>query len=833
LNAIATNTPAPSDRIPNQLKRQDLKFIRIPRGSKGGPDNEQGWNRDKNYAWDHSGFNFFLTDNWNYGLFPAPGSSVVILDVDEYQALYDLGALTGIDGETFTVESGSSTPEKRKYHYYLECPGIEGKTVLCNDEDLHLGELFAQHPEKGKGYVIGPFSVHPSGNRYTIAVDCPIKKITVDQLFDTLLSKVNTSTKEKEPGPGTTTGRVSRYQTLTESLHLDITDVCRPDNARHSGNEIIGSNPVHGSTGGANFSVNSQKNCFHCWRCNSGGDPLLWIAVESGIISCDEARPGALKDRETMEALIQELIRRGYSIDREMKKDPTGQSNTPVKKEKESALSTPIDLIEGLQLEKSKDRFTGEARNTNLIAYTRFAYRAAKGRDKRAVALDKVVSFNLKRCDPPVATSELKSLFERALSDLITPEESENFNEDEQIHAEALVILSTGDPIKYFSDTFSTLHSGDAEIGKVFLCAWAVQCATTTTGIQPGLDGRKGAGKTSGARAAIHQYPPEFVFDTSFSNKALFYDNRIRPGCVIFSDDTTLPPELATTIKRAMSKFQTGTEHLTVEKTDAGKIESKRVKIPERVIFIFTGVYDTGDDEILDRQYRLSIAPDKEAGERFAQFLKDRMKTGREEYPITHEVRVCREMLRIMKSHLFRVKIPFSDSIIFSDMQARRDMIMLFDFTQAATVINFMRRDQDEQDGITELTATADDFKTANEIFTASEDTRQFRLSKDERALLDWLAEHCMLDGLTEREIIEGWGDNNRMRIRRLLYGHDGKAGLVNKVPKISVEKQSIPSSRDPDRRVQCNVVFCPSSLSSDLFSHSTFAVLKSPGDEP
>ncbi len=558
--------------------------------------------------------------------------------------------------------------------------------------------------------------------------------------------------------------------------------------------------------------------------------------MESGIISCDEARPGALKDREKMEALTKELIKRGYPVNRELKSKPIeaptpGIITTSNNKEPVSSVSSvTVDQIEGLQLEKSKTIFKNETRKSTLITYIRYAYRTAKGRDKQASALDKAVSFNLKRCDPPITTTELKSLFDRAISDLITLDESETITEDEEIHNEALTVLSTGDPIKYFSDTFSTLHSGDSEIGKVFLCSWAVQCATTTTGIQPGLDGRKGSGKTSGARAAIHLYPQEYVFDTSFSNKALFYDKRIRPGCVVFSDDTTLPAELATTIKRAMSKFQTGTEHLTVEKTDAGTIQSKRVKIPERVTFIFTAVYDTGDDEILDRQYRLSLAPDAAAGERFTQFLKDRMKSGREEYPITRDVRVCREMLRILKGQLFRVKVPFADHILFSDTDARRDMITFFDFCQASTVIHFTRREQVSTDGIIELTATPEDFRKASEIFTASENTRQFRLGKDERALLDWLADHSKASGITETDIIKKWGSEtgyNRMRIRRLLYGQDEKAGLVNKVPKIYYEKQTMPSVRDHDTKVQQNVIFCPPELKSNIFSHSSFVILK------
>ena len=188
-----------------------------------------------------------------------------------------------------------------------------------------------------------------------------------------------------------------------------------------------------------------------------------------------------------------------------------------------------------------------------------------------------------------------------------------------------------------------------------------------------------------------------------------------------------------------------------------------------------------------------------------------------------------------MKSQLFRVKIPFSDDIIFSDTDARRDMIMLFDFIQASAAIHFMKREQVQvqADGIIELTATTEDFRTASEIFQASEDTRLFRLSKDERALLDWLAEHSKVEGITETDILKKWGEEtgyNRMRIRRLLYGQDDKAdkaGLVNKVPKLYIEKQSIPSDSDHFRRTQCNVIFCPPELKSNLFTHSSFVSLK------
>jgi len=59
--------------------------------------------------------------------------------------------------------------------------------------------------------------------------------------------------------------------------------------------EFQGAHPVHGSTTGFNFAVNVKENCWHCFRCNSGGGVLSWLAVREGIIPCDKAQKNALK----------------------------------------------------------------------------------------------------------------------------------------------------------------------------------------------------------------------------------------------------------------------------------------------------------------------------------------------------------------------------------------------------------------------------------------------------------------------------------------------------------------------------------------------------------
>lgn len=344
-----------------------------------------------------------------------------------------------------------------------------------------------------------------------------------------------------------------------------------------------------------------------------------------------------------------------------------------------------------------------------------------------------------------------------------------------------------GDPIAFHRKAFAALHSGDQEIGDVWLMAGMTQAAVTTAGIQPGFSGRKGAGKSHGTRAALHLHHQEYVIDGSFSNKALLYDGGIPPGSIIYSDDTYLPPETASMIKRAMTGFQTGIEHRTVNKS-GGKNEAQRLTLPPRCLFAFSSVYDAGDDEIRDRQYLISLAPTPDDDKRWLEFLMNRLRAGREEFPITREVLICREMIRQVKAHTFRVEIPFTNRITFSAPGEKRDVLMFFDFLQASAILHYLQREhRTGDDGIVVVDATEADFRNAVEIFQASEQTRAFKIGKDERALLAWIGEHSTPgEGIEETKVIREYGERfktNRGAIRRLLYGLDGNGGIVNKVP--------------------------------------------------
>ena len=68
-------------------------------------------------------------------------------------------------------------------------------------------------------------------------------------------------------------------------------------------NEYQGSHPIHDSTTEKNFTVNVRTNQWHCFRHNSGGGALQYLAVKEGIIKCEQAKKGALRGRKFRDVL--------------------------------------------------------------------------------------------------------------------------------------------------------------------------------------------------------------------------------------------------------------------------------------------------------------------------------------------------------------------------------------------------------------------------------------------------------------------------------------------------------------------------------------------------
>ena len=303
--------------IPEQLRTDDFRFILIPKGKKGG-GNEPDWQRTRNYAWNDPRLTAHLQNGGNYGVFPAAGSGIAILDSDDYAGCINAGLIADLDFRTFTVETGGSIVEKRKYHYFFRVnPPFEGKHPLYTDDGEHIGELYCQHPVAAKGYVVGANSVHPSGERYRVACDLPILEIDRDT-YGARLSKLASSQKRAlEPDTGKTAATsaprsTGEGNTLSEKLGLTVTAFLMPLNARLRNGEWEGGHPVHPSATGTNLTCSDEA--WYCRRHGTGGGPLEALAVAAGIIDCADAGPGCLKDRAVWRKVMDELRERGYDV---------------------------------------------------------------------------------------------------------------------------------------------------------------------------------------------------------------------------------------------------------------------------------------------------------------------------------------------------------------------------------------------------------------------------------------------------------------------------------------------------------------------------------------
>jgi putative DNA primase/helicase len=67
--------------------------------------------------------------------------------------------------------------------------------------------------------------------------------------------------------------------------------------------EYQGSHPIHDSSTEKNFTVDTKKNAWFCFRHNSGGGVLQYLAMKEGLIKCEDAKKGALRGKKWQKTL--------------------------------------------------------------------------------------------------------------------------------------------------------------------------------------------------------------------------------------------------------------------------------------------------------------------------------------------------------------------------------------------------------------------------------------------------------------------------------------------------------------------------------------------------
>jgi hypothetical protein len=298
------------ERIPPQLRVPKARFTIIPPGQKSPVGKAWDEPGGSNYGYSDPIFAGYLASFWNYGEVTNL-SGLAVVDIDNLEEAEDLGILAGLP-ETFMVRTGGGGQ-----HHYYHCPGLKRisfyhpSKVKPSGDLLHLGEVQCEGQQ-----VVAPGSLHESGRRYEVIHDVVISSITERKLTQALDGLKFSRMKEKDHKIDCSPEDLRRSDggdgiMLGSIIPIDSIAVPR-GRVERRGHEIRGTHPLHDSASEDNFSMNLARNCWHCWRHETGGGPLEFLAVQMGLMDCGDVRPGCLKD--VFLEVVREARRRGYCL---------------------------------------------------------------------------------------------------------------------------------------------------------------------------------------------------------------------------------------------------------------------------------------------------------------------------------------------------------------------------------------------------------------------------------------------------------------------------------------------------------------------------------------
>lgn len=275
--------------LPNQFQKEDFRFVLLNARDKR--PFQQDWQNTHNYKFDDPTLSEWFSKGNNYGVIGGFGN-LLIIDFDDKDFE---NKITPQLPPTFTIMTGSGG----KHQYYITDDPISFKILDQTKKTL------ADIQGKGK-QVVGPGSIHPNGNQYTIINNRDISFLSLKHLKiilnDYLHSKDKYFPKYIDDTVNEIKHRVPLFS-LMNNYGYDITSsltMCR-----------LG----HSSKSGKCFSWNDQNGLWYCFHCAEGGDifTLMMLHDKCDFITAKERlaeMAGLTKKKvEKKEILIKEPIK--------------------------------------------------------------------------------------------------------------------------------------------------------------------------------------------------------------------------------------------------------------------------------------------------------------------------------------------------------------------------------------------------------------------------------------------------------------------------------------------------------------------------------------------
>lgn len=712
---------------------------------------EDAWQETANYQHDDPKL---LAHRGNYGVCGGYGD-LHIVDCDDQARWQELEILPLIP-TTLTIES---RPGHRQFYVickeHFQSGGLfdPEKTELNEagkPEYIHIGDLKAGSKDGiCGGQAVGPGCRHPSGSIYTVVVDAPIAEVSREHLQSIISrfktsKKVNTNYQRLEENA--TKAKQLKYAEKDPLDSLRVQDIMPPmGNVSRSGDELRGDHPVHGSTNGGNYVINTSKNLWHCKRCESGGGAALAIAVKHGIISCSDASAGMLRG-DLFKAVMKVAREQGY-ISR-------GASN------KEEQKPTGPTLEEILEKIKADARALKDPAILAVIA---------------ALKTDDPIEYDLfvdtiKKTHKGLKVDTIHDLIDKyILESKKTQRRPQDIPDD--IAQAARAIIDDGKAYEHIYKIWQKRVKGNAYLGKALLVSRGAQSCLNSKGLHIYAHGKHGHGKSEGMEKMIELTPPDYRMDEDVSPLAIHYasmNGMLLPATTLLIDEMIWNDALAGIIKRVITRFQKGAGHLTV--IDGSPI---LVRTQPRLT-IWTNSADLqADEQLRDRFLDEPITEGEEYLKTIIEFQKIRDTIPDASEDVDRETAICQAILRDLAEKTFTVKIPFATRIKIEASEGTRGYNIFSDLVKGLAAMRYAQRKTNEQG---QLLATKADFKDAKDIYEGSKGHSEESYTTAEITVLQAIIKHGYkalykdirtITGLSEgriKDIVNGRGKDEQKR---------------------------------------------------------------------
>lgn len=504
-----------------------------------------------------------------------------------------------------------------------------------------------------------------------------------------------------------------------------------------------------------------------------GGDKLP-SQSEADILLCSMIAKEALKmgitDEDILETLVETmLMMSGLRREKVMSRDD--YRKTTVRKAVKNAIEkmnemevTGRESTDGVEEDVAGDAFLNRMTDLylkNMVEFTK--------------QLDNMkIKPGLKTAIKKEVDKRAKERLKNAAKNIEVKVET-----DPEITEKAWKILKEGDPVEFIANSIEKFAIGSKTAAIKLICCVSVQNVRQSQGLHPKLSGESGEGKSHTLLSFLHHLPEEVVIFGSMSNKAILYHGIQDRSVVVIDDYSEGNDTIDTIIKQTTTVFHKRYKHRTVD-----EMKPVTIEVGSEIMWAITSVDASEDIQVLNRQIPINVDSSEETTKKVIGHIIERYGEGKEKYEEREEVRISREIFRILRNEgMIDVKIPFYRRIEWLDMSNRRNPEIFLDMVIGLTAMRRYQRERDE-DGA--YLASIQDFEDARKLLmdkNAEELVR--RLTQVERRVLETIMASPV--GLSRSEIQERVGIS-KGRLSQILNGKKGKSGLLLKVRELVEE---------------------------------------------